>query len=363
MKRDIKYIFKRVIIGLILGIIFMNINKCDVFADTNVTFPSYYGWIGSTRFYSDGYYNNYTYADINMSGTGIVIRQDVANSGSGGLAVFSGSIITTSVLGSGTVTNGLLNISQLNFGGNECFYEVTEPVSIGNNQRLYAFTSYCPIKNKTFDIPAGSNIFEMTFGVSTGISRIGFSTVTVADGTDPNILTIVNLLQQLRQNNIYQLDVQQLIRQYLNSYDSVLMQSIINGNNNIQSAINSTNQSIQETNDTLKDDSTDDPDTKITEISGKVATNNVISDLVLLPVTLFSKVLNSLNGSCSTYSLGELYGHEITFPCINVGSYIGGVLWGVIDVVISGLLIYAISRKFVKVFNELSSLKEGDIID
>lgn len=210
----------------------------------------------------------------------------------------------------------------------------------------------------------------MTFGVNTGVWRIGISTVTVADGTDPNILTIVNLLQQLRQNNIYQLDVQQLIRQYLNSYDSVLMQSIINGNNNIQSAINSANQSIQnvdqsvkDTNDTLKDDSTDAPDDKLNQVQGKVATNNVISDLVLLPVTLFSKVLNSLNGSCSTYSLGELYGHEITFPCINVGSYIGNVLWGVIDIVISGLLIYAISRKFVKVFNELSSLKEGDIID
>lgn len=150
MKRDIKYIVKRVIIGLILGIIFMNLNKCDVYADTNVTFGSYYGWLGNYKFYSDQYYNNYSYADINRDGPSLVIRQDVVNSGTGGLAVFSGSIITTSVLGSGTTVNGILNISSLSFADNECFFETSDAYGIGNNQRLYSFTAYCPVKINLF---------------------------------------------------------------------------------------------------------------------------------------------------------------------------------------------------------------------
>lgn len=165
-------------------------------------------------------------------------------------------------------------------------------------------------------------------------------------------------------------DIQNIVSNNMSGVYSSLAGVESNLSNQIQSSRaaivaeeKKTTEAVEDVNETMKDDSTDDPDSKLNEVSGKVATNNVISDLVLLPVTLFTKVLDSLNNTCTSYNLGSLYNHNIVFPCINVADYIGSALWGVIDVLITGLLIYAISRKFIKVFNELSSLKEGDIID
>ena len=131
--------------------------------------------------------------------------------------------------------------------------------------------------------------------------------------------------------------------------------TIINQNTQI-------NDSINDVNDTINNSNVDDPSSSINSFKNNLATNGVITQLVTLPVTLFSNVLNSVNGSCSNYNLGSLFGTDLILPCINISNYIGSSLWSVIDVLISGLFVYGISRKFIKVFDNLSSMKEGDVI-
>ena len=137
---------------------------------------------------------------------------------------------------------------------------------------------------------------------------------------------------------------------------------IINQNNTIINNQGNIKTGIDDIKSNITSDNVDDPSNSINSFKNNLASNGVITQLVTLPVTLFSNVLNSVNGSCSSYNLGSLLGTDLILPCINISNYLGSTLWSVIDVLISGLFVYSISRKFIKVFENLSSMKEGDVI-
>lgn len=122
-------------------------------------------------------------------------------------------------------------------------------------------------------------------------------------------------------------------------------------------------QAAQQQLDTMQDDSIEENNPQFNEFNNYLASNGVITNLISLPVTLFTKVLDTIDGTCSNYSLGTLYDSPLVLPCINISDYLGTTLWNTIDILISGLLIYSISRHFVKMFNKMSSLEESDIID
>lgn len=148
------------------------------------------------------------------------------------------------------------------------------------------------------------------------------------------------------------------------SSDAVIStnKEIINQNNTIINNQSSIKSGIDDVNSSINSDNVDDPSSSINQFKDKIATNGVITQLVGLPVTLFTKVLDSVNGTCKSYNLGSLYGTDLVLPCINIEIYLGSTLWGVIDVLISGLFVYTISRKFIKVFENMSSMNEGDVI-
>lgn len=159
--------------------------------------------------------------------------------------------------------------------------------------------------------------------------------------------------------------------QFVDSQISVDLSSgyLINQNNQIinqnQQIINQgqqTNDKLNDINGSINNDNVDDPSSSINSFKDKLATNGVITQLIGLPVTLFTKVLNSVNGTCSTYNLGSLFGTDLILPCVNIQNYLGTTLWSIIDVLISGLFVYSISRKFIKVFESMSSMNEGDVI-
>lgn len=137
---------------------------------------------------------------------------------------------------------------------------------------------------------------------------------------------------------------------------------IINQNNTIINNQGAIKDGINDVNSSINSDNVDDPSSSINQFKDKIAENGVITQLVGLPVTLFTKILNSVNGTCSPYNFGSLFGTDIVFPCINVANYLGPTLWNIIDVLISGLFVYSLSRKFIKVFEHMSSMNEGDVI-
>lgn len=129
---------------------------------------------------------------------------------------------------------------------------------------------------------------------------------------------------------------------------------------NEQNAINQNTQAQNQTNNTLKDNSVDDPNSQFVEFEGKLANNNTITQLILLPVNLFTKILSTIDGSCSNFALGNLFGTDLNLPCINVSDYLGSSLWSIIDILFSGIFVYTISKKMIKVFENMSSMKESD---
>ena len=83
----------------------------------------------------------------------------------------------------------------------------------------------------------------------------------------------------------------------------------------------------------MNDQSINNPDNGLNNIKGNITTNSVISDLLLLPVSLLQNLVNALSGSCSQFSLGTLYNHELIMPCINIQNYVGNTIWTFIDLV------------------------------
>lgn len=116
----------------------------------------------------------------------------------------------------------------------------------------------------------------------------------------------------------------------------------------------------QKTNDLLEDDTIDDTktDNTINDLNSKIASNGSITQLLTLPISLYQAILNSANGNCSSVSLGSLYNHNLTLPCINLENVLGSTLYNIIDILISGLFILTFRKKMVDIFNHMTSLND-----
>ena len=133
--------------------------------------------------------------------------------------------------------------------------------------------------------------------------------------------------------------------------------SITNAQNNTTNAINGVNDSIN--NDTVSTNTEN--SSTASSWASQSASDSVVSDMVLMPITLLNAFSNGFNSICSSYNLGSLYGTNLTLPCINLSNYLGATLWGIIDVLMSGFLIYGIGKKFVRVFNDFTNLKDSQV--
>lgn len=131
------------------------------------------------------------------------------------------------------------------------------------------------------------------------------------------------------------------------------------------SKLDETNSSINGLNDTLKDDNVDENGvaSAFEDFNDYLDDNSTITQLIAMPITLYTAILNNVNGTCQPFNLGSLFGTNLILPCINVSQYLGNSLWTMIDVIISGFAIFAIAKKMIKVFNNFSSLRDGDVID
>lgn len=211
-------------------------------------------------------------------------------------------------------------------------------------------------------------------GYSYDISGFGSGSV--------NYYTI--LLYDENMNYIRTIDYRNTTTLDLSSYNG-LMYIVTNVNNNNNNKIiivskdnicvpstysqyyqqNQLNNSINNLDDTLKDDTVDENGVAdaFEDFNDYLDDNSTITQLITLPVTLYTAILNNLNGTCQPFNLGKLYGEDLILPCINISQYLGNTLWSMIDIIISGFAVYAIAKKMIKVFNNFSSLKEGDVID
>lgn len=124
-----------------------------------------------------------------------------------------------------------------------------------------------------------------------------------------------------------------------------------------------TTSSIDDINNTLTNDNVDNPSSSIEDMQSLLPSNGTITSLIALPINLYTKVLNSINGTCSSFNLGSLYGTNLIMPCIDISSYLGNTIWTTIDLILSGVFVLVIARKMIKAFNSFTFMKEGDVIN
>lgn len=134
-------------------------------------------------------------------------------------------------------------------------------------------------------------------------------------------------------------------------------------NTNITNQGNQINNSIKDMNDSINNSNTDNDKVSNTISGVNVGNQGVITQLILMPVNLFSNILNAINGTCYEFNLGNLFGTDLKLPCINIESYVGSNLWNVIDILFSGFAIFAISKKIKQVFEQFTNLRDGDILN
>lgn len=228
------------------------------------------------------------------------------------------------------------------FGGNTRVspdtkvYKVNKPCSVsGYSAYVYRFTFYIT----SFDDAGNGNL------------GLQFNT-RLFSNTDYN--TFFRLLSISYSNSLSYSDI-----------DLSNQQNIIDQNNQIISGQEDIKDSVNNLDDTLKDDNIDNNNVSSTfeEFNSFLDDNSTITQLITLPITLYSSILNNVGGSCQSFNLGSLYGEDLLLPCVNIGNYLGSTLWGMIDLIISGFAVYFIAKKLIKVFNNFSSMKDGDVID
>lgn len=127
------------------------------------------------------------------------------------------------------------------------------------------------------------------------------------------------------------------------------MNGINNNTNDIKNSINDSNIDSNNANSSAS------------SWNSKNATNGTITNLLTLPITLLQAIVNGLQTSCSSFSLGSLFGTNITLPCIDIGSLIGSGLFTTIDILFSGFMILSIGKKLIKIFNDFTNLKSNQM--
>lgn len=299
-----------------------------------------------------------------------------------------GSINGSNVFKSGYDEGNFSNYKQLSAGTEARIHLFVEDFALANANYLVVMT-YCTTTTNYINVvtPNSSDIinakltgnygtnnnlglcsiggfngalFQGVFGVSKLPNNESFE-MTIWGGSSYTYNTFVQIINVSLYN-----DTPETRNSFINNINTNKMidnqNQIKNKLNDMQNSLNDVKGSINDVNGSINNDNVDDPSSSINSFKDKIAENGVITQLVGLPVTLFTKILNSVNGTCSPYNFGSLFGTYIVFPCINVSNYLGSTLWNIIDVLISGLFVYSLSRKFIKVFEHMSSMNEGDVI-
>lgn len=338
MIKDSKYIIKRVIIGVLIALVLSFIKACDVYAmDVDISYANskYYDYTGvnsynaikTTRVLTDLQFYKFE-----------VDPNDIDARDFMSVIYFPESV-------NDEIRTGQWDISFL--------------IMTQGSPMVMLDTKGCELINP---IP------EETWYMFTDSQGHTYHDIITNEGQNTFYAvncyntSFINVPIRLRVFNTYEWSKQTItISRYWNfsqvekpATNSGVEQAITNQTTQVTSSIDSVNSSIN-------NDNIDSADSKANEWSSKSLSDNAVANMVTMPITLLQAYLNGLNGSCSSFSLGSLYDHELTLPCINLSSYFGSTLWNIIDILFSGFMIYALGKKFVKIFNDFTNLRDNQV--
>lgn len=339
MVKDIRYIIKRIIIGVGIAVAVFSIKSCDVHAMTTKLYN------GNTLCGSCNYAQyGCTYSGINACAN--INRVSVVHDDYVLQKTLKYTLYTTI-----DVDIQKNNCTNNNFGLRSDFYTGNKAGNSWNDASTI-------IWNNVDDINVGTNgSCRYTWGLVQDFTSKVNSTGMTFDFyfTNAQPMKYIKVkrfeLQNQTSSGSNQSDTINAINNQTNAY-------INNNNSNTNKIIENQNENTDKINDTLTDDSVDNPSSDINTMKNKLSSNSTITQLLTLPITLYQSVLNNINGSCSAFTLGTLYNHTLTMPCINLQSILGSTLWSIIDILCCGLFILAFRKRMVDIFNNMTSLKD-----
>lgn len=236
-----------------------------------------------------------------------------------------------------------------------------------SNKTVNCDTDYCGVEFVfTGNVISNQNTFKYIFDYFSFTAQINDSQARypvcsingntigciVQNGTVMNVLQMKVAPTRIGSNDSF-------ISVNIGLNDTACIYNIYNSGSSLNDIANNTN----DINNSLNDDtapSTSDISSSSSDWSSNNIDSGVINNLVLMPISLLNSVVNGLSGTCSTYYIGELWGENLTLPCINLSNILGTV-WTIIDVIMSGVFIFVFGKRCVKIFNDFTNLRSGQI--
>lgn len=269
---------------------------------------------------------------------------------------FSNTFSITTI-GEESQFNFTANTAGINFGG---AYVVSQPSSLQRLNSWQQSVSYYKQVASSFNYKAtGTTSYTfLQYNLGKDMHVVGFAqeSYSIQDKGDDTSQTIINSANNIVNNN-------NATTQIITNNDNKNTQEIINSQNETTSAINDVNDTLQDT------------EIEGESIGGKLAdigeiSDTPITDLITLPVTLLQSIYNSINGSCSAYSLPFGFGltnYTLNLPCIDLGheKYLGRVVWGVVDDLFCIFMLFFLFKMIVWFYTNWSTLKDnfGYLVD
>lgn len=350
LKRDFKYILKRIIIGTGIALLCANLSSCKVKAyDLIQTYPI----------------PNYSSPYVKTSDIGVVSGQLNAFPGYG-----KGYIYFTFVLEQFNPSAGnmeLLSVKLINTNnqsftcnvGTASYYKDANPGAI-------TYSSTCPVDLSNYGVKyiawyftrENANAFQQAVIYMSDIMTF------VSDSTYYGKFNeVLDQLYYLRSQGIDLINTIQVTNSNLNDIKNKL--------DTLITAVNGNKQATEEINQAINDDTIDNQNvtnqTQGWEQQGSYvptgSSGGSLTDLLTIPLKLIQGIVNGLGSSCVPFNLGTLFDTPLILPCIDIPSIIGQSLWVTIDILMSGFMIYTIAKKFIRIFNDFTNLKSNQIDD
>ena len=348
MVSDFRYIIKRIIIGVGIILVMTFIRSCNVKAATyNMPYQD-------ITINNSNWFSTYGYYGTTFATSGTSINFDIyANESSYDFAISQATAVVMDVC----VSTGFSQITRTaDFGAscpNSCFTQ--NPYYVD----LKASCKYNNSSNTGFLFRVFVPVLKWNYGSGCGQTgchpTLNDSITFKANAYNGNI-TFLNLYltdEVIGTNYNQNFDIiNNQIIQAQNQAHSDAQQAHTDAQNT-QSAINDVNSSLNDS--SIPSDST----SKINNITNAITANQNSS--VVQIATFFPQVLqlivNGMNTSCTGgYSLGSLYGTELTIPCINPVDYLGNTIWGTIDAILCLCYLIPLCKFLVNKYNDLTSM-------
>lgn len=339
MTKDIRYIIKRVIIGVLIILVMSFINSCEVHAETrNVS--------GNTKV--SGYYvapGNYWTVTSQNTRNVLLLYEDWTMAMAeehynfGYLDICSNIDLRVNNASADCSDGCIDNLAIVKLNRSCKIYTDTTPY-IGTE--YYMFYTIRDYKYKNADtLP----YFQDYITLENWSNYNGFVQFTQSFLSDEDVYMLYASNGRIE-------ELQEQTNQLIQSQSQTQHQDALN----TQEAINDLNDSITDSSTASNQDFND----AINSVKNSLPTNSTISSLITMPITFLQKIIDALNGTCTPIIIGELYEYNMTMPCINPVDYIG-IIWNIIDIICAGFFAYYFGKKLVLLFHNITSMKEGGL--